>query len=79
MLPVDDPQDVYSAVAAAVQKRVQEDASLTGLSEAVKLLERNHGVIDRKLVGRNMPGVASFPYTSSLGSPGSAKSSSAHR
>ena len=49
MLPVERPQDVYSAVAAAVERQTQSDAA-AGRSEAVKLLERNGGVIDRKLV-----------------------------
>ena len=50
MLPVDRPQDVYSAVAAAVAKKVKADAESSGRSEAVKLLERNAGTVDRKLV-----------------------------
>ena len=50
MLPVERPQDVYSAVAAAVSRRVREDAEVAGRSEAVKLMERNGGVVDRKLI-----------------------------
>ena len=65
MLPVDRPQDVYTAVAAAVQRRVQEDAAVTGRSEAVKLLERSGGVIDRKLVG-NTPGTRTPPLPDGL-------------
>jgi DNA-directed RNA polymerase len=40
---------VYAAVAAEVNKRVHADAA-AGLSEAVKLLARNQGQVDRKLV-----------------------------
>ncbi|KAG1675662.1 hypothetical protein FOA52_002371 [Chlamydomonas sp. UWO 241] len=49
MLPADRPADVYSAVAAAVEARAKRDAA-AGRSEATKLLERNGGVVDRKLV-----------------------------
>ena len=50
--PTERPRDVYSAVASAVQRKAVKDASSATqrVGEAAKLLERNGGVVDRKLV-----------------------------
>ena len=49
------PQDVYSAVAAIVDATVKRDA-LAGRSEASKVLARNSGGIDRKLIKQTVCG-----------------------
>ncbi|KAL6753198.1 mitochondrial single-subunit RNA polymerase [Haematococcus lacustris] len=49
LVPSDKPQDVYSAVANEVGRRIREDAA-AGIGEARTLLARNKGTVDRKLV-----------------------------
>lgn len=49
LLPSELPQDVYSTVRTVVEEWVSRDAA-AGRSEAVKLLARNGGTVDRKLV-----------------------------
>ena len=58
--PTERPRDVYSAVANAVQKRAERDASPgdVRVSEAVKFLERNGGLVDRKLVKQTVMTIA---------------------
>lgn len=50
LLPGAQPADVYSAVTRIVDQTVRRDAREGQRSEALKLLARNGGAVDRKLV-----------------------------